>query len=127
MRWVRTNRRFGAGCAFAAIMLQIILSFGHVHRVVGFPAGTPALQADAAIPVLTTVEPAAPASKAPGPTFQYCAICAVLMMGATAVPPEAPDSQVPALTGRVRFVPRAEVATWTLAHQFFQARAPPAV
>ena len=31
MGWVRYHRRFGAWPGFAALALQIVLSFGHVH------------------------------------------------------------------------------------------------
>ena len=31
MRWVRTNRRWGTWLALAAMALQLVLSFGHIH------------------------------------------------------------------------------------------------
>src|ERR1700738_4386137 len=31
MRWVRTNRRWSTWLALAAMTLQLVLSFGHVH------------------------------------------------------------------------------------------------
>ena len=31
MRWVRCNNRFGSWLALAALALQIVVSFGHVH------------------------------------------------------------------------------------------------
>ena len=121
MQWVRTNRRFGAWCALVAIALQVILSFGHAHRIEGFPPGA----AQAAVHSETTLERSDPASKPVSLAFEYCAICVVIKMGACAVPPEAPSSGAPIIAGKVRFARYAEGAARTLAHVLFQARAPP--
>ncbi|SRR5579871_340306 len=124
MRLVRTNRRFGGWCALAAIALQIVLSFGHAHRIDGFrPGGL--FQAATAIHTQMSVEGADPAPKPAGLAFEYCAICIVIKMGAAAVPPEAPSSGVPIIAGGVRLAPRAETTAWTLTHLLFRARAPP--
>jgi hypothetical protein len=123
MQWVRTNRRFGAWCALAAIALQIILSFGHAHGIARLRSGG-LLQA-AAADARTTVERTDPASKAPALAFEYCAICVVIKMGASSVPPEAPAWGVPVIAGGTQFAPHVEAAAWTLAHLLFQARAPP--
>lgn len=124
MQWVRTNRRFGAWCALVAIALQIVLSFGHAHRVEGFRFGG-LFQAAAQDQTQAAVEKSDPASKPVGPAVEYCAICVAVNMGASAVPPEAPVWDLPVIAGGVRFAPRAEAAAWTLAHLLFQARAPP--
>jgi hypothetical protein len=121
MQWVRVNRRFGAWCALVAIALQVVLSFGHAHRADGFRSGGPLK----AIHLQTAAGPGDPASPPHGPAFEYCAICAVINMGAAAVPPEAPASNVPAVAGGVRFAARAEVLIRGMARQLFQARAPP--
>jgi hypothetical protein len=107
-----------------AIALQIVLSFGHAHRINGFRSGG-LLQAAAAIHAQTSVDSADPAPKPVGLASEYCAICIVIKMGAAAVPPEEPSSAVPVIAGGVRLAPRAEAAAWTLAHLLFQARAPP--
>jgi hypothetical protein len=124
MHWVRTNRRFGAWCALAAIALQVILSFGHAHRIEGFRPGA---LFQAAVHAQTTVEQGDPASKPAGLTVEYCAICVVIKMGASAVQPEAPASGAPITPGKVRFAPYAEASAWTLERLLFQARAPPSV
>lgn len=123
MQWVRTNRRFGAWCALVAITLQVILSFGHAHRIEGFRPGA-LLQA--AVDAQTALERSDPASKPASLAFEYCAICVVIKMGASAVPPEAPASGAPITTGKVRFAPYADASGRTLEHLLFQARAPPA-
>jgi len=122
MQWVRTNRRFGAWCALVAIALQVILSFGHAHRIEGFRPG-----AQAAVHTQTTVERSDPASMPASLAFEYCAICAVVQMGASAVPPEAPASGAPINAGKVRFPPYVEALAGALEHRLFQARAPPSV
>ncbi len=122
MQWVRTNKRFGAWCALVAIALQVILSFGHAHRIEGFRPGA-LLQA--AVHAETTLERSDPTSKPAGLAFEYCAICVVIKMGACAVPPEAPSSGAPIATGNVRFACHAEGGAGTSAHLLFQARAPP--
>ena len=123
MRWVRTKRRFGAWCALVAITLQIVLSFGHAHRVEGFGSGMP-FQAAAAIGSHTAIERSDPASNA-GLALEYCAICVAIKMGASAVPPEAPVSAVPVIAGEAQFASPAEDAAWEMEHLLFQARAPP--
>lgn len=71
------------------------------------------------------VEPGDPASKPIGLPFEYCAICIVIKMGASAVPAEAPAYGAPAAGGEARFAPYAEAAPSTLGRLLFQARAPP--
>lgn len=138
-----TNRRIGAWCGLLAIALQILLSFGHAHRI-GLPARGPLpLEAVIAAPqdgkvqdgkvqtagrgervlhraALEVAEPAV----APGLAFEYCAVCALLIeMNASAA--DAPASTVPTAAARVRFAPRAEAAASASARLLFEARAPP--
>jgi hypothetical protein len=132
MHWVRANRRFGAWCALLAITLQVVLSFGHAHRFDGFRAGLLTSQAIAALSgQQTSGQPAAeagtPASKPAGLVYEYCAICAVIEMGASAVPTAAPAYIVPAATGKLRFASYAQAAAAMREHLLFQARAPPSV
>ncbi len=108
-----------------AIALQIVMSFGHAHRIEGFrPAGLVA-QAAAGIPSQPTIEPGDPGSQPPALPFEYCAICVAIKMGAAMVPAEAPASVVPVVSGKVRFAPYAEAAISTSGHLLFQARGPP--
>lgn len=123
MRWIRTNRRLGSWCGLLAIAIQIVFSFGHLHRTGGLRPGPP--QAAAGIYTQTTVEPGDPASQPIGLPFEYCAICVVIKIGASTVPAEAPASGAPVVASKARFAPHAEAAAWVLAHLLFQARAPP--
>jgi hypothetical protein len=121
MQWIRTNRRFGAWCAFVAIALQIVLSFGHTHRI-------DSLRPGGLFPAAAAVHAGAehdPAPKPAGLAAEYCAICAVIEMVASPVPLEAAGAGVPVMTVRARFAAPHTEAAWTLGHLLFQARAPP--
>lgn len=125
MRWVRTNRRYGSWCALLAIAIQIIVSFGHAHRVEGFRPGDVPPQAIAGVHGQLPAQPDDPASKPIGRVFDYCAICVAINMGASAVPAQAPASALALVAENIRFPIPAEAATWTMGHLLFQARAPP--
>ncbi len=123
MQWVRSNRRFGAWCALAAIALQIVLTFGHAHRFEGLRPGGLLRSAPAAVQMVVEREPA---RQPAGPAVEYCAVCAVIDMAAASIPPEAPTADVPVLAGEVRFAPAADAVVGTMERRLFQARAPPA-
>jgi len=107
------------------VAIQIIVSFGHAHRVDGFRQSAFAPQTAAGIHSQSAIDRSDPASKPIGPAFEYCAICVVIKMGASTMPAVAPVSDVPVVVGEVRFLSSAEAATWTFGHLLFQARAPP--
>lgn len=125
MRWVRTNRRLGSWCALVAIAVQIVFSFGHLHRAAGF--GELPSQAAAGVYSQPTVEPGDPASKPIGLLFEYCAICVVIKMGESTLPAEAPAYGTPTIAAKAQFATHAEAAAWTLGRLLFHARAPPSV
>jgi hypothetical protein len=127
MYWVRTNRRFGAWCALLAITLQIVLSFGHIHRFDGFRPGTFLPQAIVAVQDQPAATAGNPASKPAGLAFEYCAVCAVIEMGASAVPAATPSYVTPITAGGVRFASYAAAAASTLERLPFEARGPPSV
>jgi len=73
--------------AFAALALQLVLSFGHVHlhavfrsSVVGAVAGVPGA-------------PSSPDQPVDGD--DYCAVCAAIQLAANAFVPQAPQLTVP--------------------------------
>src|SRR6266446_3408412 len=125
MRWVRTNRRCGAWWALLAMAIQIIVSFGHAHRIEGFRQGALVPQAAAGTINQLANDPGDPASKPVRPVFDYCAICVVINMGASMMPADAPASGAPVDVSKVQFSPHAEAAPSPLGHLLFQARAPP--
>jgi len=105
--------------------IQIIVSFGHAHRIEGFRQGELLAQVTAGIDGKSTVEPSDSASKPIGLPFEYCAICVVIKMGASTMPAEAPAYGIPIDISRIRFSSRTEAAASTFGHLLFQARAPP--
>src|SRR5215468_8315380 len=125
MRWFRTNLRRGSWCALLAMAIQIIVSFGHAHRIEGFRQGALFPQTTAGIHDQSTIEPSDPASKPIGLPFEYCAICVVIKMGGSTMPAEAPAYGIPIDVSWVRFSSRTEAAASTSGHLLFQARAPP--
>jgi hypothetical protein len=124
MPWVRTNLRYGSWCALLAVAIHIVVSFGHAHRIDAFRQSG-FLTQTAGIDGPSAVEPGGPGSKPIGLAFEYCAICAVINMGASMMPAETPASAAPAIISQVRFSRRDDIATWASGHLLFQARAPP--
>lgn len=126
MRWFRANRTFGGRLALFALAVQLLLSFGHIHRddIYG-PDAASALAAAAA-------QPAADDSKTQ-PTDQpskhsddYCAICATMALLSGSFVAEAPQLPVPVISHAVEHVDRVVVAIMAPRRTAFQSRAPPA-
>jgi hypothetical protein len=121
MRSVRANRRFGGWLALAALALQMVVTFGHVHLDAVHRAA----------PLLTTAGASVQVAQ-PSPTPQpqndaddYCAICASIYLAATSFVPQAPQLPVPFGGKRVAlpFVVAYDVVEPR--RVLFQSRAPP--
>ena len=125
MNWFRLNKRSCARLALFAFAVQMVVSFGHMHRDdLGLPplAGTNSTQISSAA-ASPSVPPADQQHQSP--SDDYCPICASMTLIATAVPSLPPvlilpvalrpvwPSQLPART----VSPRVALS--------FQARAPP--
>src|SRR5262249_50402781 len=82
MRWFRTNVRAGAWCALAAMALQLVLTFGHVHGGLGSAASAWLTAQGLAAP---TDGPRVPLK----PLIDHCATCAVIHMAGPGVHPAA--------------------------------------
>jgi hypothetical protein len=125
MRWIRSNRRQGAWWALLAMAIQIIVSLGHAHGIEGFRQGALFPQVSGGIHKQLTNDPGDPTSKPVRLAIDHCAICEVVNMGASVMPPDAPTSGALVDVTQVRFSPYTEAAPSALGHRFFQARAPP--
>lgn len=125
MGLVRSHRRWGAWAGLAALALQIMLSFGHVHRDdLGVPLSAAA----------DHVQIASGASSAPDRSIQHehnsgtddhCPICVTMASIATALPSVPPTLIVPV---SVRYAWSSHAAVRGVSAQFtpsFQARGPP--
>jgi hypothetical protein len=118
MGWLRAHSRLGAGLALIALLLQLTLSFGHVHAA-------PANQVGLAI-TAPSESPGAPQQQ-PGDDHDthYCAIYAILALLAGAQAAAAPVIATP--MARAAAVASGEaVALGLIArHDSFRSRAPP--
>jgi hypothetical protein len=125
MNWFRSRIRSGAGLALFALALQLVLSFGHMHRD---DLGLPALPASALAQLASdaTHAPAPPANPNHHPASDdYCAICANMALVATALPSLPPVLIVPEPIRRVWSLQMPVHAVSRQVALSFRARAPP--
>ncbi|HEY2526894.1 MAG TPA: DUF2946 family protein [Xanthobacteraceae bacterium] len=125
MNWFRSRIRSSARLALFALAVQMVLSFGHMHRD---DLGLPPLAASdgAQVVAATTPTSAHPAdqNQYPAPD-DYCPICASMVLIATAVPSLPPVLIVP---GPVEPAWLSPAPVHSVTPQFvlsFRARAPP--
>jgi hypothetical protein len=130
MGFVRSQRQWGAWAGLAALALQIVLSFGHMHPDDLGISPLPAVGHDH-IAAGAAFAPAVPAEQdhhsAPNVPDDYCAICATMALVATAIPSLPPALIAPAAVGYVwpvHLAARSVSAKLTLS---FQARGPPSI
>jgi hypothetical protein len=121
MRWVRSTKRFGGWVAFAALALQMVVSFGHVHLDAVHRAAPLMATAGA---IAQAVQPS-PAPQPQNDADDYCAICASIFLAATSFVPQAPQLPVPFGGERIElsFVVAFDVVEPR--RVLFQSRAPP--
>ena len=81
MRWFRSNMHFGAGLALIALMLQLVLTFGHVHAP---PAVSNGLVLLSKVFVPGGSGSGDPADK--GLADSDCPTCALIQLAATSTP-----------------------------------------
>ena len=125
MKWFRSNIRTGARLALLALLVQLALSFGHVHGFV--PPAASATQS-----VLPT-DHAAKAKPQPAPgkpdsdqSTDVCAICVVMAMASTVLFSAPPILLLPDAVQIIHRITDAEFAHLKSAGTAFQPRAPPA-
>ena len=125
MNWFRSSLRSCAYIALFALALQLVVSFGHMHRDdLGLPPLIEAIQ-----PQILTEPTGSPAEfrdqdQHPGPDH-YCPICASIALLGTGAPASAPSVVVSVLV--VTFFP-PEKLSYGLQPKLtlsFQARGPP--
>jgi hypothetical protein len=116
--------RRGTWLALAAMVLQLVLSFGHMHPEDFFPPAGPGAKILAAAD--SGAAPQVPAKPAPGDAaHDDCAICANMQMAAALLLPDPVLLLPPADFGMA--APRVTIALLLTAppHLLFQTRAPP--
>src|SRR5215468_2903656 len=97
MSWIWLHRRHGALLALAALVLQILLSFGHVHLRGVAQGASPATTHSIALADRNSQTP----SPIPADTDDYCAICASIFLASSAFAAALPQLLVPANFQRV--------------------------
>jgi hypothetical protein len=116
MAWWRSRRRRGAGLGLLALLVQIVLSFGHLHLQDIAPAAASASLAQTA-PAHRHLPPGLPDDDCP-----ICAAMHVAASGLVAVPPVlVAPSEFGRITQTWHAVRDVPVARYVL----FRTRAPP--
>jgi hypothetical protein len=118
MRWFRTNRQIGARLALIAVVLQLVLTFGHVH------VPSAALSSAVLISQSNGTAPQGPDHN--GRPGSDCPTCALIQLSAISAPSVAPQLPLPWAIDFVTVQPYTELAPATALRASFQARAPPA-
>jgi hypothetical protein len=119
MRWFRQNVRFGSWCGLAALAIQLVLSFGHLH--VASSGATAAALASAAQSASAPADvPAKPAKH----VADYCTICASIHL-AGLVTTEPSSVLAPHHSGAVQLTVGLEATPSAYSGLPFNARAPP--
>jgi hypothetical protein len=126
MRRIRLHVRFGSCFALFALVIQFLVTFGHMHYAELTWPSTFLPRSSLTIDISSAALPGTSLpSKPVGIAFDYCAICAVMNLTASGVPAAAPGLPVPAALGAVRFQGTPDVSLAALPHLLFRARAPP--
>jgi hypothetical protein len=126
MLWFRANRVFGGRLALFALAVQLVLSFGHIHRedIYG-PARPFAAAASIAVPAADESQ-ALPSDHPAKHSDDYCAICATMSLLSTSFVAEAPQVPLPFVSYAIEHVDRVAVVFIAPRRAPFQSRAPPA-
>jgi hypothetical protein len=116
MKWFRSNIQHGSRLALLALVVQLVLSFGHFHGLAAQAAPNT---------VVASAQQQSPASPDSDQPSDGCAICAVMAMAGTvlfATPPQLLPPQAVEFSYRTT---DAEFVHLRSAHVAFQPRAPP--
>lgn len=122
MAWIHRHRSHGALLALAALVLQIVLSFGHVH-LRGAAQRAPSTITDSLALADKNSRTPAPI---PADHDDYCAICASIFLASSAFAPAPPQLLVPANFQRFEHCSKAARPIAESLRLAFRSRAPPA-
>jgi len=120
MRWVR-RKRFAGWLALAALVLQLVLTFEHVH-LGDIDRTSPAVNGTG---LGTQVSQSGPAHPGNDGNDDYCTICATIYLAANSFLPLAPVLPVPFVSQLIEHFDRVAVVFITPRRAPFQSRAPP--
>jgi hypothetical protein len=122
MRWVRrTKRRWSSWLALAAMALQLVLSFGHIH-LEQLASGSAIASVVASKASTSQQDPAQhPANEAD----DFCAICATIHLASLTFLPDAPLLPVPFASRTIEHFGHFTFVFISPQRAAFQSRAPP--
>jgi hypothetical protein len=121
MRWVRTNRRSSTWLALAAMALQLVLSFGHIH-LEKLTSGSFSASMAAANALPSQQNPDQhPANEAE----DFCAICTTIDLASSSFLPDAPLLPVPFASRTIEHFGSFNSIFVSPQRAAFQSRAPP--
>ena len=127
MGWFRSRSRWGSYLALFALVVQLALSFGHVHLEGGAPVSGYTSALFAVHPANAAAAAVDPAGKEfPALADDHCPICTLIHLASALVPATAPALPRLAVFGGVRFAAAVEFdLTKPHYHSPLGARAPP--
>ena len=121
MRWAQISRRRGSLFALAAMALQFVLSFGHVH-LEKLASGSAITSVAASKAPSSQQNPAQhPANEAD----DYCAVCATIHLTSSSFLPDAPLLPVPFASRTIEHFSHFTFIFVSPQRAAFQSRAPP--
>jgi hypothetical protein len=121
MRWVRINRRWSTYLALAAMALQLVLSFGHIHLEKLGSGSAFTIMAAAKAPSSQQGPSQHPASDAD----DYCAICATVHLISSSFLADAPLLPAPFASRAIDHFSYFNFTFILPPRAAFQSRAPP--
>ena len=130
MKWFRRNIRTGSRLALFALVLQFVLSFGHVHfnaaqAAPAIQALTDLVQAQDLAPAVASERQQPASHDDKQPSNEPCAICAVMSMANQLVFATVALLLLPDTIGQSFLITAADFAPSGTPWSAFQSRAPP--
>ena len=122
MRFVRAHQTSWTWVALVALLVQIVVSFAHIHR------DDLVSVAPENMPNTSRLNPAFPDdSRSPVPTrdHDFCTICASMALVGSVVLPQPPAVVLAIVPRRIGLIERAIILASRDQHRHFQARGPP--
>jgi hypothetical protein len=124
MRWFRANRIFGGVLALAALALQLVLSFDHIHAEDIYGVVPVGASASSTLRVLAKTT-AGPVHQPSQHGDDYCLICATTSLLNNSVDAAAPQLPLPGISPAVERIDRVAAVVIPARRTPFQSRAPP--
>jgi hypothetical protein len=108
MGWFRSRSRWGSYLALFALVVQLALSFGHVHVEGGAPVSGHASALFAVHPSNAAAAVDLAGKEFPALADDHCPICALIHLASALVPAAAPTLPQRAVFGRIPFTAAVE-------------------